>query len=41
MTDAHLMDAECIHGFAWWACDPCWQDLEANQPDTEPTEVNK
>lgn len=23
MTDAHLMDADCIHGNPWWACPVC------------------
>lgn len=23
MTDANLMDADCIHGNTWWECDIC------------------
>jgi len=23
MTDARLMDADCIHGIVWWSCKDC------------------
>lgn len=23
MTDANLMDADCIHGNTWWECPEC------------------
>lgn len=23
MTDAHLMDAGCVHGTTWYECDTC------------------
>lgn len=23
MTDANLMDADCIHGVVWWECQEC------------------
>lgn len=26
MTDAHLMDAECVHGVAWHECKTCIAD---------------
>ena len=25
MTDASLMDADCIHGVTWWECRKCCQ----------------
>jgi hypothetical protein len=28
MTDANLMDADCIHGVTWWECDQCEQPAE-------------
>lgn len=27
MTDAHLMDAHCIHGVTWWECVTCDAEL--------------
>ena len=27
MTDGHLMDADCVHGVAWYECNDClWPD---------------
>ena len=26
MTDGYLMDADCIHGNAWYECDECMAD---------------
>ena len=26
MTDGYLMDADCIHGNAWYDCPECWAD---------------
>lgn len=29
MTDAYLMDADCIHGVPWYECDECeWPEPE-------------
>lgn len=28
MTDAHLMDAGCIHGTTWYDCDTCTSQTE-------------
>lgn len=27
MTDAYLMDAECIHGEVWYECKTCEKEL--------------
>lgn len=27
MTDAHLMDADCVHGVTWWECETCGREL--------------
>jgi hypothetical protein len=27
MTDANLMDANCIHGVAWYDCDECGLEM--------------
>lgn len=27
MTDASLMDADCIHGNTWWECQTCWDEV--------------
>lgn len=40
MTDAWLMDADCIHGIAWYECDECSQPtveelLAPQEPDGE------
>jgi hypothetical protein len=29
MTDADLMDAECIHGNTWWECPTCGEEVAA------------
>lgn len=29
MTDAHLMDADCVHGRTWWECEVCASDAPA------------
>jgi phage shock protein A len=29
MTDAALMDAECIHGWVWWDCSTCSAEMSA------------
>ena len=39
MTDANLMDANCIHGVVWYDCDECEQLtalLEKAAEDYEP-----
>lgn len=28
MTDAHLMDADCIHGYVWWGCQICEDEAQ-------------
>lgn len=30
MTDAHLMDADCVHGTVWFECVPCTAAMEAD-----------
>lgn len=31
MTDAYLMDAECIHGNVWYDCIECDKEEEAKR----------
>lgn len=31
MTDAWLMDANCVHGTVWWECDECSQPEEEEE----------
>ena len=40
MTDAHLMDADCIHGNTWWECVECWADCP-EIPDEWPRDPNR
>ena len=35
MTDAELMDANCIHGIAWYECDQCMDELGPDPMHTE------
>ena len=35
MTDANLMDADCIHGNVWWECPICDNELGAMLTDIE------
>jgi len=35
VTDAHLMDADCIHGKTWWECDECEALLQADPTMSE------
>ena len=35
MTDGHLMDADCIHGVAWYECQECAKDDPAPPPFPE------
>lgn len=38
MTDAALMDADCIHGWVWWDCPHCGQgDTLPSMSDTPMT----
>lgn len=31
MTDAWLMDAECVHGVVWYECEDCPQQEEEDE----------
>lgn len=33
MTDANLMDADCVHGNTWWECPEC--DAADEQAEAE------
>ena len=35
MTDAYLMDADCIHGKTWWECDECEEAERADLPPSD------
>jgi hypothetical protein len=40
MTDANLMDADCVHGVTWYDCSECpqpgeWDDLDWDFIDEE------
>lgn len=35
MTDANLMDADCIHGVVWWDCAECAKDDPRPEDDDD------
>jgi hypothetical protein len=39
VTDANLMDADCIHGTAWWDCTECWDELNEQLAHEEATDL--
>lgn len=39
MTDAALMDAECIHGKVWYECSECEELISANLKELDEDEV--
>ena len=39
MTDANLMDAECVHGIIWWDCSEC--EVMPNVFEREETKMNQ
>ena len=32
MTDAYLMEADCIHGIVWFECDECSNGIHEFKP---------
>lgn len=41
MTDANLMDADCIHGNTWWECPTCEEMTEFFNPLTDQKETDE
>lgn len=38
MTDARLMEADCIHGVVWYSCEDCCAYLGEELRELEPQE---
>lgn len=39
MTDANLMDADCIHGNTWWGCPECDAEMASDPAISEQAEA--